>query len=277
MTETKPSIVVAALYKFTPLEDRVALQAALLDACRAAGIKGTLLLASEGINGTIAGSRDGIDAALDAIRAMPGCRDIAHKESWATTMPFQRMKVRLKAEIVTLGMPEIDPNRTVGTYVEPEDWNDLISDPDVITIDTRNDYEVAIGTFSGAIDPGTASFREFPQWVEANLDPAKHRKVAMFCTGGIRCEKATALLKERGFGEVYHLDGGILKYLEHIGPDDSTWQGACFVFDERVSVEHALEIGNHDLCANCGRPIERGTVCCPSDREQLAEPLRSEP
>ena len=259
--------VVAALYKFTALEaasleeTRTALKAA----CIAAGIKGTLLLAPEGINGTIAGTRAGIDAALEVIRQLPGCKDIEHKEAWAYEPPFQKMKVRLKTEIVRMAVPAIDPNEIVGTYIEPEDWNALITAPDVIMIDTRNDYEVAIGTFAGAVDPKTAAFRQFPDWVKANLDPSKHRKVAMFCTGGIRCEKATAYMKQQGFEEVYHLKGGILKYLECIPPDESLWQGECFVFDDRVSVKHNLDVGNYQWCPVCDGPVLRGLVCCSTD------------
>lgn len=264
MTQAE-SIVVAALYKFAVLDDLEGIQASLLDVCKPAGVYGTLLIAPEGINGTIAGSRGGIDQALNAIRNLPGCSDIEHKESGALTMPFQRMKVRIKREIVALREAGIDPNDDVGIYVEPEDWNNLINDPNVITIDTRNDYEVEIGTFKGAVDPKTAAFREFPAWVDANLDPTKHRKIAMFCTGGIRCEKATALMRQRGFEEVYHLKGGILKYLEVVPEDDSTWQGACFVFDDRISIKHGLEVGDHEICRDCGRPVEPGAACrrCP--------------
>ena len=261
------AFVVAALYKFTALAPQTLeeTRAQLKADCIAAGIKGTLLLAPEGINGTIAGTRAAIDAALDVIRKLPGCRNIEHKESWAYEPPFQKMKVRLKTEIVRMAVPAIDPNRIVGTYVEPEDWNALISAPDVITIDTRNDYEVAIGTFAGAVDPGTGAFRQFPKWVKANLDPAENRKVAMFCTGGIRCEKATAYLKAQGFENVYHLKGGILKYLETIPAEQSLWQGECFVFDDRVSVKHNLDVGNYEWCPVCDGPVLRGQVCCPPE------------
>ena len=255
-------IVVAALYKFVPLRDIDRLRADLLAACSAAKVVGTLLLAPEGINGTIAGTRSGIDAAMNAIRAIPGCRDIEHKESSAKSQPFQKLKVRLKSEIVKLGLPEIDPNRTVGTYVKPEDWNALISDPDVTTIDTRNDYEISIGSFQGAINPRTEAFGEFPAWAAAHLDPKTHKRVAMFCTGGIRCEKATSLLKQRGFEEVYHLKGGILKYLERIPENQSLWHGDCFVFDDRVSVRHGLEQGDYEFCPVCDLPVKIGTVCC---------------
>jgi UPF0176 protein len=261
-TSPEATLVVAALYQFTPLKGLDEIKARLFAALDAAAVKGTLLLAPEGINGTIAGSRAGIDAALAVIRGLPGCLDIEHKESWAHEPPFQKLKVRIKAEIVRIGLPEIDPGKVVGTYVEPEAWNDLIASPDVITIDTRNSYEVGIGSFAGAVDPKTEAFREFPEWVDKNLDPRTHKRVAMFCTGGIRCEKATALLKERGFEEVYHLKGGILKYLERIPEDESLWQGDCFVFDDRVSVRHGLEVGNYTFCAVCDLPVERGGVCC---------------
>ncbi len=260
-------LVVAALYKFTPLDDLDNIKADLFGNLGEAGIKGTLLLAPEGINGTIAGTRAGIDRALAAIRQLPGCRDIEHKESWADAgaPPFQKLKVRLKTEIVRIGIADIDPNLTVGTYVDPHNWNDLISSPDVITIDTRNSYEVAIGTFRGAVDPKTETFREFPAWVKANLDPATHKKVAMFCTGGIRCEKSTALLKRIGFEEVFHLRGGILNYLEEVPQDRSLWQGDCFVFDDRICVKHGLEVGNYVFCPVCDLPVERGRVCCETD------------
>jgi UPF0176 protein len=246
---------VAALYHFTRFNDPAALRGPLLDACKANGISGTLLLAKEGINGTIAGSRTGIDAILANIRALPGCGDLEHKESTAAENPFLRMKVRLKREIVTMGQPDVDPLASVGTYVEPEDWNDLISQDDVVVIDTRNDYEVAIGTFDGAIDPETASFREFPEWWRENANRFGNRKVAMFCTGGIRCEKASNFLLGEGVPEVYHLRGGILKYLEKVPETDSLWHGDCFVFDQRVSVGHGLKEGPHQLCYACRRPI----------------------
>ncbi|QPQ53988.1 rhodanese-related sulfurtransferase [Allosphingosinicella flava] len=250
------TIRVTALYKFTPFEDPAAVKARLDDACAAAGINGTLLIAREGINGTIAGSHDGIEAALSAIRALPGCAGLSFKDSHAETMPFGRMKVRLKKEIVTMGEPDVDPLQGTGHYVAPEDWNALIADPGTVVIDTRNDYEVGIGTFKGAVDPKTESFREFPQWFRAHRkELEKAPRVAMFCTGGIRCEKATAFLKAEGIEEVYHLDGGILKYLETVPRQESLWQGECFVFDERVSVGHGLEIGTHVLCKPCGRPV----------------------
>ncbi|QZZ18771.1 rhodanese-related sulfurtransferase [Leptothermofonsia sichuanensis E412] len=248
-------LIVATFYKFVKLQDFAEKQAPLLACCSQAGIKGTILLAAEGINGAIAGSREAVDAVLTFLRADPRLADLEHRESTAETFPFDRIKVRLKREIVTLGMPAIDPSQQVGTYVSPQDWNALISDPDVLTIDTRNDYEVSIGTFKGAQNPKTGSFRQFPEYVRHHLDPTKHKKIAMFCTGGIRCEKASALLLAQGFQEVYHLKGGILKYLEEIPPAESLWQGECFVFDQRVAVSHGLEAGTHEMCQSCGHPI----------------------
>ena len=256
MTKTE-QILVAALYRFAVFNDPAELQGPLSSIASHHGVKGTLLLAREGINGTIAGTREGIDAVLAHIRKLPGCADIEHKESWAREMPFNRLKVRLKREIVSMGVEDIDPNQIVGTYVEPLDWNELISDPDTVIIDTRNDYEVSIGTFDGAIDPNTKSFREFPGWLNARHNELAGKKVAMFCTGGIRCEKATAFAKQAGVDEVYHLKGGILKYLELVPPQDSKWRGDCFVFDERVSVGHGLEPGDHQLCRACRMPLTR--------------------
>ncbi len=250
-----PAIVVAALYKFTTLQEFEALREPLQRTCAGAGVMGTLLLAREGINGTIAGTRYGIDRVLTHIRALPGCADLDWKESTCAGMPFKRMKVRLKREIVTMGVEGIDPNRAMGTYVAPDDWNDLISKPDVLVVDTRNDYEFAIGSFEGAVNPRTKSFREFPGWVQQHLNRDNRLKVAMFCTGGIRCEKATALLKEMGFEDVYHLRGGILKYLEETPAEKSMWQGECFVFDERVSVGHGLRPGPYQLCSICRTPF----------------------
>lgn len=249
------AVVVAALYKFTPIADCPAVRADLFALCEREAIRGTILVAPEGLNGTVAGSRAAIDHLAAAIRAITGSGDIEWKESSAPAQPFKRMKVRLKREIVTMGVEGIDPRSTVGTYVDPADWNDLISDPDTVVIDTRNDYEVAIGTFNRAINPGTESFREFPGWVRENLDPASKPKVAMFCTGGIRCEKATALLKLHGFEEVYHLKGGILKYLEEVPAEESLWEGECFVFDERVSLGHELAVGSYQLCSVCRQPV----------------------
>jgi UPF0176 protein len=247
--------VVAALYKFVSLPDYQALREPLLELCLAAGVKGTLLLAEEGINGTIAGSRIGIDQVLAFLHADPRFADLGHKESYDKEQPFYRMKVKLKKEIVTMGVEGIDPKDIVGTYVKPKDWNALIADPEVFLIDTRNDYEVEIGSVVGAEDPKTASFREFPEYVRANYDPAKHKKVAMFCTGGIRCEKASAFMKHEGFDEVYHLEGGLLKYLEEVDEAESQWHGECFVFDNRVAVTHGLQLGSHELCHGCRRPI----------------------
>ena len=256
-------LVVAALYKFARLKDREELQARLLALGESHGVRGTLLLAPEGINGTIAGPRAGIDAMLAALRALPGFADLEHKESEALARPFPRLRIRLKKEIVTIREPLAEPNTAVGTYVKPADWNQLISAPDVVLVDTRNDYEVEIGTFEGAIAPGTTSFGEFPRWVRENLDPEAHKKVAMFCTGGIRCEKATALLKNLGFDEVYHLEGGILKYLEEVPETDSKWRGECFVFDGRVSLGHGLSPGSHAMCEACNHPYPRHEPICP--------------
>ncbi|MEN9683057.1 MAG: hypothetical protein RLZZ427_808 [Pseudomonadota bacterium] len=256
------AVQVAALYHFCRFADCASLRGPLLAVCQDNGVRGTLLLAGEGINGTIAGSASGIAAVLAHIRGLPGCSGLEVKFSDAPAMPFHRMKVRLKREIVTMGEPDIDPLGSVGTYVEPEDWNALISDPDTIVIDTRNDYEVAVGTFAGAIDPQTRTFREFPEWFRARraalLDAGERGrapKVAMFCTGGIRCEKSTSFLKQEGVDEVYHLKGGILKYLETIPQEHSLWQGECFVFDQRVAVGHGLVQGSYGLCHACRRPI----------------------
>ena len=269
----------AALYKFVELPDFAELQAPLLAVCEAHGIKGTLLLAAEGINGTIAGLPDGAHAVLAYLRSDARLAKLEHKESWASAMPFYRMKVRLKKEIVTLGVPDVHPALMAGQYVKPSDWNELIAQPGVVLVDTRNDYEVSIGTFAGAVNPATSSFSELPGWVEremqsggklAEVDGVKP-KVAMFCTGGIRCEKSTAFLKSKGFDDVYHLQGGILKYLETVPEAQSQWQGQCFVFDERVSVGHGLLEGDLELCRSCRDPLldaakasplyERGVSC----------------
>ncbi len=262
---------IAALYHFTRFEDPAAIRAPLLALCEAKKISGSLLLAHEGINGTIAGPRTGIDAVIAHIRALPGCDDLEWKESTAASQPFRRLKVRLKKEIVTMGQPDVDPVAKVGHYVDPDNWNDLIRSPDVAVIDTRNDYEVAIGTFDGAIDPKTESFRDFPAWWEENKHRFHNKRIAMFCTGGIRCEKSTNYLLGQGVEDVYHLKGGILKYLEEVAPEHSTWQGECFVFDGRVSVGHGLKEGPHLLCHACRRPIlpedtkraeyEQGVAC----------------
>lgn len=260
--ETK-EFLVAALYQFTPVSDPAALQEPIKQICDKHRVKGSLLLATEGINGTIAGRSDALQKTLSEIRQFPEFRELDHKESWASEVPFYRMKVRLKNEIVTMGVEGIDPLQAVGTYVAPDDWNELISDPDTILVDTRNDYEVAIGTFKGAVDPKTKSFREFPAWVQENKDTLQKPKIAMFCTGGIRCEKATAYMKQQGYDDVYHLQGGILKYLEHVPKDDSLWEGDCFVFDQRVSVTHGLEEGPHSVCFGCRMPL------APDDLERL--------
>ncbi|MEQ9241748.1 rhodanese-related sulfurtransferase [Roseovarius indicus] len=246
---------IAALYHFTRFDDPAAIQAPLLSLCEREKISGSLLLAHEGINGTIAGPRAGIDAVLAHIRALPGCADLEWKESTSDHQPFRRLKVRLKKEIVTMGQPDVDPRARVGHYVDPQDWNELIQSPDVAVIDTRNDYEVAIGTFQNAVDPKTDSFRDFPAWWEANKHRFHNKRIAMFCTGGIRCEKSTNYLLGQGVEDVYHLKGGILKYLEEVPETESTWQGECFVFDNRVSVGHGLKEGPHELCFACRRPI----------------------
>lgn len=260
-------ITVAALYKFTVFPEPAALRGPLLNACEAHGVKGTLLLAQEGINGTIAASREGIDAALEHIRTMPGCADIEWKESHADEMPFGRMKVRLKREIVTMGQPDIDPKRRVGAYVQPQDWNALISAPDVAVIDTRNDYEVGIGTFSGAVNPDIKTFRDFPEWWRQHADDFRGKRIAMFCTGGIRCEKSTNFLLGEGVTDVFHLKGGILKYLEDVPAEESLWNGACFVFDQRVSVTHGLAIGEHSTCYACRRPLTQNDKLRPEFEE----------
>ncbi len=247
--------VVCALYHFVALDNIESLQKPLLEVMESHGVKGTLLLASEGINGTISGTRESIDHVLSWIRKDPRLANVNCKESYDDELPFNRTRVKLKKEIVTMGIEAIDPNHIVGTYVKPEDWNALISDPDVLLVDTRNDYEVSIGTFKNAINPETEVFRAFPQYVSSQLNPGKHKKIAMFCTGGIRCEKSTAYLKSQGFDEVFHLQGGILKYLEEVPEEESLWEGECFVFDSRVSVNHQLEKGRYDQCHACRMPI----------------------
>ena len=271
---------VVALYRFVALPDYKSMRQPLLDFCLAKEIKGTLLLAEEGINGTVAGSAESIADLLAYLNADSRLAGFDHKFSFGEQAPFYRMKVKLKKEIVTMGVTGIDPNQVVGTYVAPKDWNALISDPDVALVDTRNSYECAIGTFKGAKNPDTDSFREFPDYVSKNLDPQKNKKVAMFCTGGIRCEKSTAYLKEQGFEEVYHLQGGILKYLEEVPEQESLWQGECFVFDNRVAVKHGLEQGTYDLCHGCRLPITEEHkqsehyiegVCCPQCYSTLSD------
>lgn len=276
-------IVVAALYHFVTLDNYKELRKPLLDFMLENNIKGTLLLANEGINGTVAGNQKSIDNLLSWLKEDTRLKDVRHKVSFDDEMPFYRTRVKLKKEIVTMGVEGIDPNRVIGTYVKPEDWNELISDPDVVLIDTRNSYETAIGTFKNALDPQTESFREFPDYVTNKMDPAKQKKVAMFCTGGIRCEKSTAYLKEQGFDEVYHLQGGILKYLETVSEEQSMWEGECFVFDNRVSVNHALEKGSYDMCHGCRLPITEGDkksekyiqgVSCPHCFDKLSDEQR---
>ena len=284
-------ITIAALYHFTRFPDPAALRGPLLDLCLALGVKGSLLLAGEGVNGTIAGSRAGIDAVLSHLRGLPGCAGLEWKESFAEAQPFGRMKVKLKREIVTMGVPNVDPRAAVGHYVQPQEWNALIAARDVAVIDTRNDYEVSLGTFQGAVDPDTRSFRDFPKWWEANRERFHNKRIAMFCTGGIRCEKSTNYLISQGVEDVYHLKGGILKYLEEVPAEDSLWQGECYVFDGRVSVGHGLVPGKNCSCGACRRPVtpegrqapeyEDG-VCCAacvneysaSDRERFRERQR---
>ena len=256
MSLDAPSTQVAALYRFVRLEDFEDLRAPLLAFCEARGIRGTLLLAEEGINGTIAGTEQAISEVLAYLRSDNRLADLDCKFSYNTDRPFLRMKVKLKKEIVTMGRPGIDPNQCVGRYASPEQWNALVDDPECLVIDTRHDYEVEMGTFQGAINPNTTSFREFPEWVEENLDPSKHKKVAMFCTGGIRCEKSTSLLVSMGFEDVWHLQGGILNYLEKTPVEQTRWDGECFVFDSRVSVDHHLKKGSYDQCYACRFPID---------------------
>jgi UPF0176 protein len=265
-------ILVAALYHFASFPDFKAFQQPLQAICDREGVKGSLLIAHEGINGTIAGSDAGIGAVLAFLKARPELAGLEWKESRASKMPFRRMKVRLKKEIVTMGVENIDPTRIVGTYVSPEDWNALITDTDTIVIDTRNDYETAIGIFKGAVDPNIKTFREFPAWVEQNSGLHNKPKIAMYCTGGIRCEKATAYMKERGFEDVFHLKGGILKYLETVPEEDSLWEGACFVFDERVSVTHGLKEGEHRLCRACRQPMTAEDMSSPLYEEGVSCP-----
>ena len=252
---------VLALYRFTTFADPAALRAPLLAVAEAAHVHGTLLLATEGLNGTIAGSDAGVEAVLRHLRTFPGCHDLHGRESRAATPPFHRMKVRLKREIVTMGEAGVDPVTQAGRYVAPADWNTLIADPDTVVIDTRNAYEVRVGSFERAVDPATDSFRDFPEWVRTNRESLEGKRIAMFCTGGIRCEKATALMRSEGFDDVHHLQGGILNYLETVPAEESLWRGECFVFDERVAVGHALAPGSHSLCRGCRMPVS------PADRE----------
>ncbi len=250
-----PPYVVAALYHFAAVPDFADLREPLHEVCARAGVRGSLLLASEGINGTIAGTREGIDTVLAHLRADARFAALEHKESRSAELPFGKLKIKLKNEIVTMGVPGIDPARIVGTYVEPRQWNALLADPEVLVIDTRNDYEVKVGSFENAVSPQTQSFREFPAYVERELRGQEQRPIAMFCTGGIRCEKATAYLREQGFERVYHLRGGILKYLEQVPEAESRWNGECYVFDERVAVGHGLKQGRTRRCEACGDPL----------------------
>ena len=285
MSEQFP-IKVAALYRFAAFAHPELLQPQILDWCTENGLKGTILVAHEGVNGTVAGSAEGVDTVITHLRTLPNCKELDVKYSHAAEMPFYRMKVRVKKEIVTLGIDGLDPKREVGTYVQPKDWNALIADPDTILIDTRNDYEVAIGTFEGAVDPKTSSFRDFPDWFREHREELNKagKKFAMFCTGGIRCEKSTAFLKAEGIDAVYHLEGGILRYLETIRETESKWQGECFVFDERVSVKHGLELGSMQLCHACRRPITAEDkasenfiegVSCPACHEERSDDDRA--
>jgi UPF0176 protein len=257
------TIVAASFYKFVELPDYAARRGPLLAQCEAAGVKGTILLAPEGINGTIAGVRSSVQAVLEFLRADERMQDLEYKEAVTAQVPFYRMKVRLKREIVTLGVPGLQPARMAGTYVVPNEWNALLDDPQVVLIDVRNDYEVALGTFPGALNPGTRSFSELPQWLHEQAALGGKPRVAMFCTGGIRCEKSTALLRSQGFAEVYHLQGGILNYLETIPPEHSRWQGECFVFDERVAVGQGLAPGHYGLCRSCRDPISEQDKASP--------------
>lgn len=249
------TFLTAALYKFVELPDFADLKTPLLDCCNKNNVKGTILLAAEGINGTIAGSSEGVHAVLEFLRSDSRFADLVHKESFSEKAPFYRLKIRLKREIVTMGIPDINPSLMAGKYVKPDEWNQLLDDPDVVVVDVRNDYEVSLGTFAGAINPKTKSFSELPEWVQQETALRDKPKVAMFCTGGIRCEKSTAFLRSQGFQEVYHLEGGILKYLETVPEAESRWEGECFVFDERVSVSHGLKPGNYELCRGCRQPI----------------------
>ena len=260
---TDNSIVVAALYHFAAFEHFETKRSPLLNLMLEQDVRGTLLLAHEGVNGTVSGSREAIDALLGLLKAIPGFETLRHKESFTDSHPFHRTKVKLKKEIVTMGVTNIDPTHLVGTYVAPSEWNQLISDPEVLLIDTRNRYEVDIGTFEGAINPKTDTFREFPEYIQNNYKPDTHKKVAMFCTGGIRCEKSTALLKQMGFEGVYHLEGGILRYLEEIPSEESLWRGECFVFDNRVAVNHDLEPGTYDQCHACRHPVSQDDLASP--------------
>lgn len=282
-TSTRTGYLVAAFYKFVALPDYRDLRESLLQRCEDLGLLGSILLAEEGINGTISGLPQDVQNLFDYLRSDPRLQDLHHKESWAEDQPFYRMKVRLKKEIVSLGVDGVDPNRAVGEYVAPQHWNELITRDDVRLIDTRNHYEYHLGTFKGAEDPDTVSFRDFPKWVAENLDPEKDEQVAMFCTGGIRCEKATSYLLELGFKSVYHLDGGILNYLETVDKQESLWEGDCFVFDNRVTVDHDLAEGDFEICPACRMPLtdeDRESplfelhVSCPRCHDRLTDRKR---
>ncbi|MER0237293.1 rhodanese-related sulfurtransferase [Fulvimarina sp. MAC8] len=271
---------VVAFYRFVHLGDLEALRATLLEFCRGEGLRGTILIASEGINGTVAGPANGIQALLARLEAICGISKGEVKHSGADAWPFMRMKVRIRPEIITMRAPEADPSVKAGTYVKPAEWNALIGDAEVLLVDTRNRYETKVGTFEGAVDPGIDSFTEFKAYVETKLDPAKHRKVAMFCTGGIRCEKASSYMLSQGFEEVFHLKGGILKYLEEVEPEHSRWNGECYVFDDRVAIGHGLEAGSWTACYACGEPLSKEEarsdayepgVSCPHCIETLTE------
>ena len=284
MTDSTRRYVVCALYKFVRLDNFKELREPLLELMLAQNVRGTLLLAHEGINGTISGERSSIDTVFNWLESDARLKPLDCKESYHRVSPFNRSKVKLKKELVTMGVADIDPDHSVGTYVKPEDWNALISDPGVTVVDTRNDYEVKIGTFKNALNPDTSSFREFPAYARQNLNADKHKKVAMFCTGGIRCEKSTAYMKQHGFEEVYHLQGGILKYLETVPEEESLWEGECFVFDERVAVNHQLEKGQYDQCHACRYPVTEGDklndkyrqgVSCPRCHDHLTDRQRT--
>jgi len=277
-------VQIAALYAFAPLNDPASLQDSLRDLCEEAGISGTILLADEGINGTVAGPATGIERLLEHLRLVPGFEGLQAKYSTAQAAPFGRLRVRLKQEIVSMGVDGIDPRAQVGRYVDPEEWNRLLADPEVLVVDTRNAYEVRIGTFEGAVDPNIGTFRDFPRWASENIDPTRHKRVAMFCTGGIRCEKATSLLLGRGVEDVMHLNGGILRYLDQMPLEETKWRGECFVFDRRVAVDHELNPGSHSLCFGCLEPLtadetnlpgyEEG-ICCHRCAPQLDRTTRS--
>ena len=280
---TPEDFLVAAFYKFTELRDFRDLRDSLQQRCEELGLLGSILLAREGINGTVSGTDANVDALFETLRSDPRLQDLHYKESRASEQPFYRMKVRLKKEIVSLGVAGVDPNSLVGEYVSPQDWNTLIMREDVRLVDTRNHYEYHLGTFRGAEDPNTGSFRDFPGWVADNLDPQKDQAVAMFCTGGIRCEKATSYLLSQGFKRVYHLDGGILNYLETVDKDESLWEGDCFVFDNRVTVDHELAEGDFEICPACRMPLtddDRQSplfelhVSCPRCHDRLTERKR---